>query len=448
MNFSLYTPVFKNKNFMFLWLSQTTSRIAFQAVVFVLALLIFQTTKSNRAVAILMIASGLPAFLLNPFIGVIIDRGRRKLIMAMSNILRAIACLAFLLFPGNVAWSVFLISIFSIANAFFSPAESAVLPSYLTEKEIMPANSLFSFTVYTSLVLGGFFAGPALKLFGKDYVFIFLGALFFLSFILVALLPTTTDKGLWFKESLAFAHRTFFNPKNAFGKLDFTFLKSEFMKMIVDIKAGISYMKKNKTVAQASLILGATQVSDATLLVLAPGFSASVLHINLTDTSFVIMGPMVLGVALGAILVGQIGLHFNRRRGALRSYQIIAASIMLLGFTKRIPLSRIESRIPGFANSFFGVDFLAIAVLLIFILGFFSSFVEVPANATIQEKTDDNMRGRVYGVLSWFVTLTSALPVILSAFLADLLGVEKMALVIGISMLVSSSYIAKVAKEW
>lgn len=439
MNFSVYIPVFRNKNFMFLWLSQTTSQIAFRAMVFVITLLIYGTTKSNRAVAIIMIASGLPAFLLSPFIGVIVDRYRRKLIMAAANILRAGACLAFLLFPGNLAWSVFLISIFSIANAFFGPAESAVLPSYLTEKEIMPANSLFSFTAYTSMVVGALFAGPALKLLGNDYVFAFLGALFFLSFILVALLPTTTDKSLWFKESIATAHKTISDPKSAFSRFDFSFFRREYDKMVTDIKEGLSYMKENKTVAQAAVVLGATQVSDATLLVLAPGFSASVLHINLTDTSFVIMGPMVLGVALGALLVGQIGLHFNRRQGAIRSYQVISVAILFLAFTKRIP---------HFVNNFFGIDLLAIAILLIFIIGFFSSFVEVPSNVTIQEKTDDRMRGRVYGVLGWFVTLASALPVIFSALLADFIGVEKMAFLIGIMMLLSSRYITKVAKEW
>ena len=58
------------------------------------------------------------------------------------------------------------------ASPFFTSGRSAILPSIATKEELHTANTLTQTTQWTTLTLGGFFAGLAVKQFGYEWAFV------------------------------------------------------------------------------------------------------------------------------------------------------------------------------------------------------------------------------------------------------------------------------------
>ena len=88
--------------------------------------------------------------------GVWADRLPRRLVMITSDVVAIVAVLALALVPGNPAVWVIAIAVFVVggAEAFFRPAETAILPSLVDEADLNSANSLISVSYRTAAVVG------------------------------------------------------------------------------------------------------------------------------------------------------------------------------------------------------------------------------------------------------------------------------------------------------
>ena len=76
-----------------------------------------------------------------------------------------------------------------------------------------------------------------------------------------------------------------------------------------------------------------------------------------------------------------------------------------------------------------------LVTVIAFLLGFSNAFVFVPSNTILQEKTADEVRGKVYGVLNTIVGIFSLLPLLIVGGLSDILGVTTVLVGIGICLL-------------
>ena len=74
-----------------------------------------------------------------------------------------------------------------------------------------------------------------------------------------------------------------------------------------------------------------------------------------------------------------------------------------------------------------------------FITGFGISLVSIPSNSIIQIETSQEMRGRMYGLLSALTGAVSFLPVILAGWLADIFGVGTIIASVGIIVAILSA---------
>ena len=86
------------------------------------------------------------------------------------------------------------------------------------------------------------------------------------------------------------------------------------------------------------------------------------------------------------------------------------------------------------------INVLHIMVFLAFILGLANSFVFVPANTILQEKTTDEVRGKIYGFLNSIIGALSLVPIIIVGGLSDLIGVGFVITGIGISILLAGIF--------
>jgi MFS family permease len=177
----------RNPNFRNLWLGSVVSQFGDWFNVLAAAELISRLTDSGLALSYLFLARFLPLFLFSPFAGILADRFNRKYIMVVSDILRGLTVLGFLLVrrPEDV-WLFYLLTVVQfILSALFQPARSAVLPGIVEKNQIVAANALDSLTWSTMLALGAMVGGLVAAVFGAETAFVADSLTFLLSAVFI-----------------------------------------------------------------------------------------------------------------------------------------------------------------------------------------------------------------------------------------------------------------------
>jgi MFS family permease len=177
---------------------------------------------------------------------------------------------------------------------------------------------------------------------------------------------------------------------------------------------GIRYVRQIPALMDSLLLLTGTQIIFAMLGTLGPGFADRVMHIDVRDASLYIVGPAVLGIIAGALWVGTYG--YTLKRGRLIKVGVTAAGAILLLISLIVRV-----HVP-----------ILIAMVLFFCLGAANSLLDAPANSILQDEAKGSMRGRVYGMLTASVGGVGILPVIIGGVLADVVGVGRVILLLGL----------------
>lgn len=409
VNVNAYSHILRIPSFRALWFGQIASQVAINTLLFVLALRIYQTTGSNTAVSGLFLAFGIPGVLFGMVAGTIVDRLDKRTMLLLSDIARACLVIPLVFFSGSLWFVYALMFINALITQFYVPSEAPTIPLVVPKEFIVTANSLFAFTFYSSLALGSLLAGPLLRFFGSEGIFIFLSALFAFAAVMASRLRLA-EVGT--------------RPISVFLSYDFGLL---IRKIFHNLREGIAYVTKSRVLLDSLLLLTGTQIILAILGTLGPGFADRMLEIDVRDSSIFIMGPAVLGIVLGALWVGNFGAHISSKKLIQRG--VLSAGIILILISLMVRLKTIAFFAPVFGNYFI---ILPIFILLFFLLGVANSLLDVPANTTLQEKSDDAMRGRVYGTLAAAVGGVGVLPVIAGGVLADIIGVGKVIFALGI----------------
>lgn len=397
-NRSAFAVVLAIRPFRTLWAAQVCSQLAFAMLLFVLALRVYQLTGSNAAVSGLFLTFGVPAVIFGMAAGAIVDHMDKRIVLTVADLSRAILVLGFFLSPGMLPVMYLMSFVTAVITQFYVPAEAPTIPRVVPPELLVTANSLFSFTYYSSLGVGSIVAGPVLWLFGPHAVFLVVSALFALAAWCASLLPREIGKQTHLpKPSLA-----------------------------ISVREGVAYVKASPAITESLLLLTGTQVVLALLGTLGPGFADRVLEIDIRDASVLITGPAVLGIILGALWVGNVGYRFSPRR--LIQTGIISAGVILILISLTVRLKRVA------LFSWFYADpiILPIEFLLFFLLGVGNSMLDVPANSVLQKEASGSMRGRVYGMLTAAVGGVGMLPIVVTGLLADVIGVGKVIFALGI----------------
>ena len=97
-----YLDLIRNRHFRNLWLGQITSQIALNMLYFVLAIKVYQDTRSNAAVSYMILAFGIPSIIFGIVAGGIVDKCNKRTVLLMSNIVRVFILALFYLFLNNI----------------------------------------------------------------------------------------------------------------------------------------------------------------------------------------------------------------------------------------------------------------------------------------------------------------------------------------------------------
>ncbi|HXG67218.1 MAG TPA: MFS transporter [Blastocatellia bacterium] len=160
--------------------------------------LLLSLTGSGESVGYILILKLLPAFFAGPLAGVAADRYSRKAIMIITDVLRGLLVLGFLLVrsPDQV-WMVYLLTgVEAMIATFFEPAKSAAIPGIVSRDELVSANALASASWSVTLAFGAALGGIVTDAFGRDAAFILDALTFFISaaFIISARIPDRRER--------------------------------------------------------------------------------------------------------------------------------------------------------------------------------------------------------------------------------------------------------------
>jgi len=164
----------RNANFRNLWLGSVVSQLGDWFNVIAAAEIISRVTDSGAALSFLFVSRFLPLFLLSPVAGVLADRFDRRRILILSDLLRGVTVLGFLLIrdAGDIPLFYLLTVIQFSLSALFTPARGAVMANVVPAGELVAANALDSLTWSTMLALGAFLGGVVAALFGAETAFV------------------------------------------------------------------------------------------------------------------------------------------------------------------------------------------------------------------------------------------------------------------------------------
>lgn len=394
-------PVFRNRNFLTLWSGQIFSQMADKIYLVLMIAIISDTFKSpdqtiSGWVSAIMIAFTIPAVLFGSLAGVYVDRWKKKPVLVMTNLLRGllVAILPTLLWATTgwvvaglpVGFYILLLDTFLISTLtqFFAPAEQAAIPLIVKESNLLPANSLYTTTMMASVIVGFAVGEPALALadawlspidhgtgVGKS---VLVGVSYAVAGVL--LLMITTNEVLT-------------EPTQS-------------SKPWEDIKDGLKYLQKQVQVRSALIQLVVLFSVFAALAVLAVRLAEVIPTLRSSQFGFLLAAGGV-GLAVGAIAIGQFGQRFSRPQLSLVGSLGMAATLT--------GLSLAPAQIGP-------------SLVLLVALGFFGAMIGIPMQTTIQEKTPEEMRGKVFGLQNNVVNIALSLPLALAGIAETFLGLR------------------------
>jgi MFS family permease len=163
----------RNANYRYTWIGQVVSEIGDHFNNIAVFSLVLGATKSGLVVSGVMLSRAIPAMLVGPLAGVVLDRLDRKRVMIASDLVRAVVALCFILTVSRSdTWLVYLLSaLLMVASPFFTAGRASILPAITTPDELHTANSLTQTTQWTTLTIGTLLGGVSVAQFGYKLAF-------------------------------------------------------------------------------------------------------------------------------------------------------------------------------------------------------------------------------------------------------------------------------------
>ena len=188
--------IWRNQNFLLLWLAQAISQTAQNAIWYGIVVLVQRVSNSSTQLSLAVLTLIIPSVVFGVLAGVYVDRWDKRTVLIATNLIRGAIAFSYATF-GLVALlplsSLYLINfLFSTVGQFFAPAETAMIPSVVGKGRLLQANSLFHLTFTASQLVGLVVLGPLLaKIGGVNGLFVSMAIAIMLCGGLVWPLPST-----------------------------------------------------------------------------------------------------------------------------------------------------------------------------------------------------------------------------------------------------------------
>jgi MFS family permease len=393
-----FIAVLRRRDFRYLWGAQLTSQLADKFLMFTLLVFMYTLTKLASLQSVLMIAYTLPSVLLSAPSGVYADRHDKRTLMILCNVVRGGLVLLIplaQLFPvlRGQAWPLVVITLlFSSAGQIFAPAEAASIPSLVTRRQITEATSLFMTTVILTLVLGVPAATIAIGLFGNQAPFYIASGLFGVAALSV-----------WRVSVSLRAEKVSSEPSQS---------------ILRELRDGINILRGNPALRLGLYQLALAIVVVFTIFALGPVYLVEVLKRSDNET-YIVLVPAMCGLIATGALLGQRP-TFSRATTLVAGIATAGISLLIMGIVPDL------LRTHGLAGLM-----VPLAVFVGVVFGGALGALLIPAFTVLQERTDSDSRGRIFGGIFTVINAAVAIPLLLAGVVSDLIGVARVVAALG-----------------
>jgi len=367
--------------FFTIWTGQQLSLIGSRAAQFALIWWLTTSTGSATVLASATLVAFLPNIFLGPFVGALIDRWNRRVVMILADSFIALVSLwlAYMFWSGTMeVWHIYIVMLArSLGDTFHGPAMAASTTLMVPERHYTRISGLNQ-TIHGALSIIG---AP-------------LGAL------LLALLPL---HGVMLVD---------------FGTAAFAVVPLLFMAIPQPKREHVDAIKARSVLSNAkeglkfvlswpgmlALLIGASILKIA----LMPAFSLSPLlvhqHFGGGAPQLSLFNAIVgVGMALGGLILSAWGGFKRKVYTILMGLLGIGIACVVLGLTP--------------ANMFW------LGLVSVFFVGLMVSMTDAPIAALLQATVPAEMQGRVFGLLGSLFSFTTPIGLLIAGPIADVTGV-------------------------
>ena len=375
-----FKQLLTQRDFRNLWLGQLVSQVGDGVTAMTVMIAINTVTGSSSAVAAAMLSVTLPQLLFGLVAGVYADRWDRKRIMIVSDMLRGLLALSFLMVKtADDVWIFYVVGFLQASiGTLFVPAKSALIPAIVPPSLLTAANSLSMVTQMLTMMVGSVLAGVLVGMFGgPQLAFCFDALTFFVSAAFVA--------------RVAAPHLPTLEASS-----------SRLAAVWNELLQGLVFLKQHRSLAGAMLVFAAAMLGMGAVNVLFIPFLTQQLHVPVQ--------------ALGSVSVAQVsGIILGSALAPAVARRLRESSVILLGVT----LGGILVASVGLAQN------LAMVLVCMFATGVLIGPVQAVASTMFQTRVPNEMLGRVSSVMGTSLTLSTVVSMGLSGFLAHALGMRQ-----------------------
>jgi len=162
----------KDKTYLRYWLAVVVSFLGDAMTITTVLFLIGTTVENPLLIGFVFVAQLLPAVILGPLIGPLIDKYSSRKMMIFSDVFRCFMVLSMILFVDKPLVLICLTLLQGIGTAFFEPARMASIPIIVGINRIPSGIALFQTTVAVIKLVGPVLAGLLLAFQSPSLVFI------------------------------------------------------------------------------------------------------------------------------------------------------------------------------------------------------------------------------------------------------------------------------------
>jgi predicted MFS family arabinose efflux permease len=352
--------------------------------------LVYELTQSPAYLGYVGFASGVPAWALTLYGGVVADRVPRRTLLIVTQISMMVFAfiLAALTFLNIVQpWHILILSfLLGTANAFDAPARQAFVSEMVDPDDLTNAIALNATMFNFALAAGPAVAGITYAAFGPGWCFTINGV----SFIAVIV---------------------------ALGMMKFEPFKKEVNResVVRELKEGLRHVINHRVIRGLFIVIAVNQLLVFSMSTLIPAWSVSILGGDATTNGFLFSARGV-GSLIGALAIAWLG-NFAFK-GKLLTLGLYLTPFLLIVFAV--------------------VPWLALSLLVMFGIGIGTILVLNLANAMTQTMTPARLRGRVMGAYTWIFFGFMPLGALWTGWMADLLGLSQTVIINGVLALISA----------
>lgn len=391
---SNYSTLLKNKSFVMLWSGFFVSSFGSWFRLIAISHLLYSESKSSFIVSLLWIVNFAPS-ILSPWLGHYVDKFERKKLMIFADVVRA-SLLFVLLFILDSSLSIYILFfVLSLFSILFQGAFTASFPNLIGKQNLLQANSLQTFSTYTTMALGPILAAFIIKAWGVHVAFIIDGITYLFSAFLLLLIPSESFSSHVKKSTQQISSSAYNN-----------------------FKEGLLYIKNNKSIFSLCVMDSISMLGFGAYSALLIVFADKALSGGVELYGLLFSADAIGGI-LGALLLFSVSKLF-------KNYKYIV--VLNLGVISLISII--------FAT--LTSAHLAIAILLF--EGVFLAFYESAKMTIYQNSTEDSCRGRVLLSAYAFSNIAMLISIFIFGYLSDVIGIRSVFVLAGIFGLIATGY--------